>query len=120
MLAVIALAIITAGCSGGGGADTSEDEPPDRLLVTRDDGRGARIEIRLECERGDRARCQDIAHLLPGLRPDPDVVCAEIFRGPERIEIVGRLGGEAVEVAVGRADACADERYQRLDAVLSP
>ncbi len=109
-----------AGCAGPGGDEHADPEPPDRLDVTRDDGRGTTFRIELDCDRGDRDRCARIAGQLSALRPDPDEVCAEVFVGPESIAVSGRLGGEPVLFALDRSDSCADARYRVLDALLRP
>jgi len=86
----------------------------------RDDGAGQTLRTELDCERGDRERCAEIAELLPELEPREGELCAEVFAGPESISVTGVLDGEQVAVEVDRADACADARYGLLEAALSP
>lgn len=119
-LAVAALSTGAAGCGGGeGSGTTTEREPNDVLIITRDDGTGTAIRLRLECESGDRELCAEIARLGPALVPQPDEICTEIYGGPQTITITGRLGGDPVRVVVGRENGCAIDRYDRLERILT-
>lgn len=72
----------------------------------------------LDCAGPDRALCDRIAALLPALAPEPGEVCAEIYGGPERIVVSGRLDGAPVSRELTRTNACEIARYDRLQAVL--
>jgi len=109
-------ALAAAGCGGGepaapgAGADalTVRHLNEDRL-VRRD---------RLDCAGPDMTRCQEIAALLPTLRPAPDELCTEIYGGPQRIAVAGTLDGRPVDLLVTRRNGCEIERYDRLRRVL--
>ncbi len=55
-----------------------------------------------------------MAELLPSLRPVEDEFCTEVYGGPWRIALEGRLDGRPVAIAIGRRDGCQIARYDRL------
>lgn len=110
MAALAATACGDDGTPAGGGDD--------RLVVTRFDGERPLERRELDCAGADEGLCARIAGLLPALRPDPDEVCTEIYGGPERITLRGRLDGRDVALELTRTNGCEIARYDRLVAVL--
>lgn len=117
LLVAAALAAL-GGCSGDGPGDGAVTGS-DRLSVVRATDAGVVGREALDCAGADRAACDRVAAVLPTLRPAPDEVCAELYGGPERILLSGRLGGEAVALEVGRADGCQIRRYDALAGALA-
>ena len=114
-VAAVALLALAAGC--GGDADPSP--AGDDALTVRHlrDERPLRS-IRLDCGGADGPICRRVAALLPELRPDPEEFCTQVYGGPWRIALGGRLDGRAVDLVVGRRDGCEIRRYDRLAEVL--
>ena len=50
----------------------------------------------------------------------PDVVCTQIFGGPEEALVTGRFDGKPVNVRYNRRNGCEIDRWGRLKAVLEP
>jgi hypothetical protein len=86
--------------------------------VVRADAGGTMGSAELDCAGADRAACRRVAEVLPALAPDPDEACAELYGGPERIRVRGRLDGREVDVEATRVDGCAIRRYDLLAAAL--
>ncbi|MDX6554214.1 MAG: hypothetical protein QOD86_409 [Miltoncostaeaceae bacterium] len=113
-LAAAALLALAAGCGGGDPTPSSDDALTVRHLR---DERVLRA-IRLDCAGADAPICRRLTALLPGLAPVPDEICTQIYGGPRRIGLDGRLGGRRVSLTVGRRDGCEIRRYDRLAAAL--
>jgi LysM repeat protein len=45
-------------------------------------------------------------------------LCAQVYGGPQRARITGRVGGRRVDLTVTRADACGTADWQALEALL--
>lgn len=128
-LAALALAVGAGGCgdgaleAGGGGASgpATATSPGDAasLRVTYGSGEEVRRE-HLRCRGADADVCARLAELAPALRPEPEEVCTQIYGGPERITVTGRLGGMRVDLRVTRIDGCEIQRYDLLEATLAP
>ena len=52
------------------------------------------------------------------IRPLEDELCTQVYGGPWRIALEGRLEGRPVDLTVARRDGCEIPRYDRLAAVL--
>jgi hypothetical protein len=113
-LASAALAL-AAGCGGGEPAPSGGDALTVRHLR---DERVLRT-IRLDCAGADAPICRRVAALLPALEPAPDEVCTQVYGGPRRIGLDGRLGGRRVALTAARRDGCEIRRYDRLAAALA-
>lgn len=72
----------------------------------------------MDCAGADTRLCERIAELLPALTPRPDEACTQIYGGPERIVLRGRLRGAPVEREFTRVNGCEIARYDRLNAIL--
>lgn len=121
--AVLAAALVVALSAGGAGAAGDAVD----LTVTFSRGAGARHVAHLRCS-GDRARADGwlsavgarracatarrIARLLTA-RPDPDRACTQIYGGPERARVTGRIGGRSVRRVFSRTDGCGIADWRR-------
>jgi hypothetical protein len=52
--------------------------------------------------------------LTPALPLPPDLMCTQIYGGPEEAEITGTLDGEQVQASVSRQNGCEIDRWDRL------
>jgi len=121
-----ALVLALAGAGAGAGAGAASDDPV-RLTVTFSRAPGAPRVAHLRCTAssaradgylravGARRACaaaRRIAGFLAS-RPDPSRACSEIFGGPERALVVGRIGGRRVRRAFSRTDGCKVADWRR-------
>jgi hypothetical protein len=125
LLAVVALA---SGCGG------SSDEESDESRTSQDGGTNLEIRVwpsgedgpltlwTLTCPAGgtlpDAARaCERLEELgTRAFAPTPkDVVCAQIYGGPEVAEVTGTFEGRPVNARFTRIDACEMERWKRVE-----
>ena len=74
--------------------------------------------VRLECAGADAPVCRRVAAILPALRPVGGELCTQLYGGPRRIGLEGRLDGRPVELVLARRDGCEIRRYDRLAGVL--
>jgi hypothetical protein len=113
--ALVVTAVVLAGGCGGGDA-----APPGGDVLTVRHLRDERVlrTIRLDCAGADAAICRRVTALLPELTSAPEEICTQIYGGPWRIGLDGRLGGRRVDLTVGRRDGCQIRRYDRLAAAL--
>jgi hypothetical protein len=57
-------------------------------------------------------------------QPDPfaplaaDVMCTQLFGGPQTAHVTGRWAGEPVDLQLSRSDGCQIAQWDRLDALL--
>jgi hypothetical protein len=127
-LAVLALGgtLALAGCSddGGGSGDVvvgpGEGGPRSGLTVTVDPGDGDSVQWSLECgppggtHPDPEAACAAIEANLDVLEPLPaDVICTEIYGGPETARVEGLWEGERVVVSLSRTNGCEIDRWDR-------
>ncbi len=143
VLTLLAALTILAGCgppSGGDGPSGAVpgDDPVLRpapaalLTVNFDDGEGDKREASLSCAAGtDKAtgylRLSDVPDLcrrlseLKGSLTSPPArgrVCAEVFGGPAKARISGRIDGRRVDRRLARTDACEISDWDRVDVLL--
>ena len=122
-----AAAALALALAGAGGAD-----PPVRLTVTFSRAPGARHVAHLRCT-GARAsadgflrdagaarscaRARRIVELLAN-PPDPARACTQIYGGPERARVTGRIGARRVARTFTRADGCGISDWNRARPLL--
>jgi hypothetical protein len=103
-------------------------DPPVRLTVvfTREDGAPRRV-ARLRCA-GDDARAAGYLHDLGAARacrlargragllassPDSQRACTQVYGGPERARVSGRIGEHAIARSFARSDGCRIDEWAR-------
>ena len=115
LAAVPALAL--AAC-GEGEADPRVSAPPSRTdLVVRVTGAGPEpVRIALRCDGAPACGPRRLARLEAVLARAGDAgrVCTEVYGGPERARVRGRLQGRRVDVRVARTDGCGIADYDEL------
>ena len=127
--AVLALGmgvLVAQGCGGGAdGGGTAGEPGTGTLQITYipEPGRTPRMAT-LSCPATgteERAACEQIESLSGAFDPLPaDVVCTQVYGGPEQILIRGTWAGESVETTLTRTDGCEIDRYASLAPVLLP
>jgi hypothetical protein len=84
--------------------------------------KGPTRRTRIECERlGEGSeRCRRLGYLTAErLAPvPPDIACAEIYGGPARARVTGKLRGERIDARFDRTDACEIKRWNDNTALL--
>ncbi|MGH3133571.1 MAG: SSI family serine proteinase inhibitor [Gaiellaceae bacterium] len=127
-ITVVVLAAATLGACTVGSAGTS---PQTRLTVTYwENGlQGAsRVTWTLRCNpaRGTLRRpglaCRRLAAGGRALftPPAPDLVCTQIYGGPQVARVVGRVEGKGVWTTFTRANGCQIARWERVSPWLLP
>jgi hypothetical protein len=127
MLRIILLLGLTAfacGCarSTGEGDTTTEAPATDLAISVWHSGMDGPVQNwTLQCPSGGtlpRAAeaCERLAELGPrAFAPTPrDVVCAQIYGGPQVAEVRGTFEGRAVDTGFTRRDSCEMERWERV------
>ncbi|MCX9191930.1 hypothetical protein C3Y87_10980 [Carbonactinospora thermoautotrophica] len=136
---VVAVALTVAGCGGteGGrvgsnpGVPDAPSTPASELRVTVDPDGGAVRTWTLRCDPpggthpDPRAACTAIDEAFRGgddpFAPTPrDMLCAEIFGGPQTATISGTWRGKPVNASYSRVNSCEIARWDRLKPVLEP
>ncbi len=56
---------------------------------------------------------------LSNVNPD-DLVCSEIYGGPQQASITGRVDGVSVDIDVDRKNGCGIDTWQQLEWLLGP
>ena len=143
VLTLLAALTVLAGCgppSGGDGPSGAVpgDDPVVRptpaafITINFSDGEGERRDASLSCAAGGNkatgylrlAESSDLCRLLDELRgpltsrPARGRVCAEVFGGPAKARISGRIDGRRVDRRLARTDACEISDWDRFDALL--
>ena len=129
-LALAAGALAAVAC--GGQAAGAGDRPAVRLEVRYSDGAGSQKGGRLRCDDGDgratgflrrrpvRRLCRvarERAGLLASV-PDTSRPCTEVYGGPDRARVTGRVGSRAVDRRFARADGCQIADWDRAQPLL--
>ncbi|MGH3058072.1 MAG: SSI family serine proteinase inhibitor [Gaiellaceae bacterium] len=129
--------MIAALMAGGCGSEASDEppaaggtepDPPATALTVayRPDGRdGQAREATLTCEPagGTHPRpaeaCEALRANADALAPlHPDLMCTQIYGGPEEAEVAGTLDGEQVQATFSRQNGCEIDRWDRLATML--
>jgi Subtilisin inhibitor-like len=126
--AVLAFAVaVGAGCREESATKTPSSEPTAALSITylpagTDSRRSETWALQCAPDQGTlpdpAAACAALADPKVLAPVDPDLVCAEIFGGPQQIEVVGLLRGETVRAKFTRRNGCEIEAYDRVAAAL--
>ena len=138
-LLVLAAALVPAGCASGEDGDPAASGAPD--ATGRDPAAGgisqADNDLQIEVDLGDgsapltwtltcvgfvegshpqaQAACDHLAGLERPFAPLPeDVVCSQQYGGPETARVLGRWGGEPVELDLSRVDGCRIAQWDSL------
>ena len=142
VVTLLALAVL-AGCgpaSGGdgpGGAVPGDDPvvrptPAAFITINFNDGEGERRDASLSCAAGGNkatgylrlTESSDLCRLLDELKglltssPPRGRACAEVFGGPAKARISGRIDGRRVDRRLARTDACEIDDWDRVDPLL--
>jgi hypothetical protein len=118
--ALLALALIAAGCMGEASNPGSSSPKADTRLEIEYWPQGVGQESRrstVECPPGSSLKaCQVLASARDNLfAPVPkDVACSEIYGGPEIAEIRGTFKGQTVNARFNRTNGCELERWERI------
>lgn len=144
LLTAAALALAGCGAADGddGAAAPTTDTTPDGVDGTDAAAAGGGIsqaenDLQVEVDLGDgsapqtwtltcvgfvegshpraQAACDHLAGLDDPFAPLPDdVVCTEIYGGPETAHVVGRWAGQEVDLELSRTDGCRIEQWASL------
>ncbi len=121
----------SSGDAGGGDTGTGEAPAPAgtelTITVWLQGKDGASQEMTLTCDppggthlRPEKA-CMALEADPAALDPLPaDVVCTQIYGGPEEAEIVGTLDGAEVNATFSRQNGCEIDRWMRMAGILQP
>ena len=138
-LLVLAAVLVLAGCASGDDADPVASGTPD---ATGSDPASGGIsqadnDLQIEVDLGDgsapvtwtltcvgfvegshpqaQAACDHLAGMERPFAPLPeDVVCSQQYGGPETARVLGRWGGEPVELDLSRVDGCRIAQWDSL------
>jgi hypothetical protein len=138
-LLVLAAVLVLAGCGSGDDAASAAPGAPD---ATGSDPAAGGIsqadnDLQIEIDLGDgsapltwtltcvgfvegshpqaQAACDHLAGLERPFPPLPeDVVCSQEYGGPETARVLGRWGGEPVELDLSRVDGCRIAQWNSL------
>ena len=102
------------------------DVGPVDLTAVVDDGTGTTTTYTLTCEPagGDvpqpEVACEQISTTaaLPFDPVDPDMMCTQVYGGPQTATVTGTINGEQVESTFSRVNGCEISRWDALTAFL--
>jgi hypothetical protein len=134
--AVLALATVVAAACGDDGTAPVGSTPVDLEITLVDQDSGRRRDATLRCEAGrasgtghledEAAAACDLLSANPEARTrliegePPGRMCAQVYGGPQRAEIRGRVDGRAVDTVVERNDGCGIADWNLLMPLLPP
>ncbi len=98
------------------------------LAVSVDDGSGAPSTWTLTCEpvSGEapdpEQACTELGTVGPSVfaPPPKDLMCTEVFGGPEVATVTGTFAGEPVNATFSRTDGCEIARWDSVSSLLGP
>ncbi len=128
--ALTAVALVLAGCGGGGGGGDRTSLQVDGI-VTRA-GVETSFEGRVTCTDGRAAGSGSLdanaEEVCRRLRADPDAfdeigrradrLCTQLYGGPQRARVRGRVEGTRVDVRFDRSDGCGIADWDELEWLL--
>lgn len=102
------------------------DVGPVDLTAVVDDGAGTKTTYTLTCEPtgGDVAQpevaCEQLSTTaaLPLQPVDPDMMCTQVYGGPQTATVTGTINGEPVESTFSRVNGCEISRWDAMTALL--
>ncbi|GAB7191977.1 SSI family serine proteinase inhibitor [Kineococcus sp. NUM-3379] len=120
----------STGAPGPAAPGSEESATQDSLTVTVDDGSGGTSTWTLTCTAegtpgGDHpdpaGACTALRAVKKPFAPVPkDMMCTQVYGGPETASVQGRWGGEDVDTTFQRTDGCQIARWNRVAALLQP
>jgi hypothetical protein len=119
--AIVALALVLAGCGGWEGGKTPGVQTVLQIKAwPNGKGRATPREWRLHCDLAGGTHpapekaCEQLFGLDDAFAPTPgDAVCTELYGGPAVAEIEGLFRGETVDATFSRSDGCEIARWDR-------
>ena len=127
MRTVLVLSVLLLAACSSSGESLGADRPRDELVVEIDRGDGSPPErYTLRCDgtpTGDHpdpeAACRDLAALEDPFAPLPtDLICTEVYGGPQTALVTGTWRGEPVDLRVARRNGCEITQWDSLGALL--
>ena len=115
-----------SGSSPSGSPSTSAAPVPADVTISVDDGAGNTTTTRLTCEPagGDHPKPDDACAALAAAWPSAfgpvakDMLCTEIYGGPETATVSGTIGGKPVDAHFKRNNGCEIHRWDQVQGVL--
>jgi len=108
----MAAAALLGACAGCEPSEPPSSVPPNRLEVSLAAGEAGPLLLRLDCEIADNTACTEI---IAALREGVDSEgCQAIRDSGSRIEVTGRIGGQAVDRVLRRGTDCEARLYDRV------
>jgi hypothetical protein len=111
--------------SAAGGTEPGPAETELTITYWPDGRDGAAQEATLTCDPaggthpGPERACAALAANADALAPvPPDLMCTQIYGGPEEADVTGTLDGEQVQATFSRQNGCEIDRWDRMAAVL--
>ena len=121
-----ALAVCALACT-----PAAAQEPSARLTFVLDGGAGTVRTAKLRCtgeqasatgylKRAPARHCRRVRKLARFLaaQPDPDRVCTQVYGGPKKARVDGRIGDRIVHRRFDRTDGCAIADWDRMGSLL--
>jgi hypothetical protein len=112
----LAAAVLVGGLAACEGPESPSTIPPNRLTVSLAVGDAGSLVLRLDCEIADHDAC---AGIISALREETDSErCEPIHDSGSRIQVTGRIGGQAVDRVLRRRTDCEARVYDRVQRAL--
>jgi hypothetical protein len=127
LVAVLALTACAAQSGTTGGSSSPTRAADDDLVVEIDRGDGSAPErYTLNCadiggsdHPEAQAACEHLAEMEEPFAPLPaDMICAQVFDGPETARITGRWHGAPVDLQLARNDSCRTTQWESFGPLL--
>lgn len=127
--AVLLGALCTASFSGC--AAQAPSSAPTHLEITiRADGNAISAQFLLDCNGANALDSSTLPNAADACKlitdkpeiissqDDPQAICTEIYGGPEKAEISGKLAGKTISTSFSKHNGCAIERWNRAELLL--